>query len=346
MPTPFIAQFAAPDAADLVVVSVLAVRGSAPRHVGAYMAVRADGRFSGTVGGGQGERAALEAAAAAFASKRSSLLDVRMLGDRAEGEDMICGGVSSMLVEYASGPDLETYRKAAALLAAGRRIVLARALSEAPDGTLRVALSAFGEDGTPIEGSTPPAAPGAAFPRGPAARSFYDESSRTYFQVEDPEEKLLILGAGHVGTTLAGFASRLGFSVTVVDERPEFADQSRFPAGTAIRCGGFVENIEAFPFDGATSAVVVTPGHLKDIDCVRAVFAREFRYLGMIGSSRKTAMVLERLRADGFPSALIDRLHAPIGLDIGAETPQEISVSVLAEMISVRRGGNARRARG
>jgi xanthine dehydrogenase accessory factor len=141
-----------------------------------------------------------------------------------------------------------------------------------------------------------------------------------------------------VGAALAEGAVRLGFKVTVADDRPEFAAPGRFGPEVATMAGGYSETIAAFPADPASYAVILTRGHLFDLESCRAILKREWRYAGLIGSKRKVGMIRGQLAEDGYPAERIASLHSPIGLDIGAETPEEIAISILAEMIGVRHG--------
>jgi xanthine dehydrogenase accessory factor len=168
-------------------------------------------------------------------------------------------------------------------------------------------------------------------------RPWYDEAAGTFCDPLLPEEKLLILGGGHVAKALAGMAPALGFTVTVVDDRPEFIRQDRFPEGVRALQSAFEPAVAEFPFDAATCAVIMTRGHLLDLACVRAVLKRPYRYAGFMGSARKTRLILEQLEKDGCDPARVAALWAPIGLDIGAETPAELAVAILAELVAVRR---------
>ncbi len=150
-------------------------------------------------------------------------------------------------------------------------------------------------------------------------------------------ERLIIFGGGHVGLALARLATDLDFAVTVCDERPEFAHPDRFPAGVSTLAGDYLESISRLEIGPADWAVVMTPDHQHDHICVRELFRRAPRYLGFIGSSRKTRLILEALKAEGGDPATVDAIRAPIGLDIGAETPAEIAVSILAELVAERR---------
>ena len=152
-----------------------------------------------------------------------------------------------------------------------------------------------------------------------------------------PTPPLYIVGAGHVGWHLARAAADAGFKLHVIDDREKFANAERFPGAEVV-----VESIPGWLHraDIAPSAyvVVVTRGHQHDLDAMRALAARDVRYLGLIGSRAKVARIYNALLAEGMPSECLHRVHAPIGLDIGAITPAEIAISILAELIAVRRG--------
>jgi xanthine dehydrogenase accessory factor len=148
-----------------------------------------------------------------------------------------------------------------------------------------------------------------------------------------------IFGAGHVGFYLAKFAHEAGFGVHVVDDRAAFANTERFPFAASV----VVDDIPAWlgntQIPSTAYAVIVTRGHRNDLDALRALAPRELRYIGLIGSRAKVARLYDQLLAESnVDPALLERIHAPIGLDLGAVTPQEIAVSITAELIAVRRG--------
>ncbi|MGI9951769.1 XdhC/CoxI family protein [Moorellaceae bacterium AZ2] len=154
-----------------------------------------------------------------------------------------------------------------------------------------------------------------------------------------PEPHVLVLGGGHVGQKVAALAKEVGYRVTVVDDRPAFANRQLFPRADAIVCQDFEGALRQIPIDPATYIVIVTRGHRHDYECLRQVIHSPAAYIGMIGSRRKVKGVKDRLLAEGIAEEALARIYAPIGLDIGAETPAEIAVSILAEIIRVYRQG-------
>jgi xanthine dehydrogenase accessory factor len=158
-------------------------------------------------------------------------------------------------------------------------------------------------------------------------------------QLAIPE--MLIVGAGHIARPLCRMAAMLGFRVMVADDRPEFASREYFPDAAAVRIIDFAEPFEAFEITANSYVVLVTRGHKYDYDCILELLELEAppAYLGMIGSRRRVRAAFEALAADGVDPERLEHVHAPIGLDIAAETPEEIALSIAAEIVAVRRGG-------
>jgi xanthine dehydrogenase accessory factor len=152
-----------------------------------------------------------------------------------------------------------------------------------------------------------------------------------------PSPRLFIIGAGHVGYQLARVAADVGFRIHVVDDREKFANAERFP-GADLVIEPIPEWLHRAELPASAYVVVVTRGHQHDLDAMRALAARDLKYLGLIGSRAKIARIHEALLAEGMPPECLQRVHAPIGLDIGAVTPAEIAISILAELIAVTRG--------
>lgn len=158
-----------------------------------------------------------------------------------------------------------------------------------------------------------------------------------YIEPLAPRERLVVFGAGHVARPTAALARDLGFDVTVVDEREEYADAARFP-GVEVVCADPRRWAEGLVTDARTYVLLVTHEHALDQDLLQALLPRTWAWLGLIGSRAKVAKFFVRLRAAGVDEALFGRVSTPVGLDIGAETPEEIAVSIAAELVRVRRG--------
>ena len=162
-----------------------------------------------------------------------------------------------------------------------------------------------------------------------------------YLEVRWPVQELVIVGAGHIALPMAHIGSTLGFRVTVLDDRPDFATLERFPTAHRVIRGDFSDPFADIPLHERSHILLVTRGHKYDYEClIRALRADPPpAYIGMIGSRRRVRATYVQLVEEGFSMDLIDRIHAPVGLDVGAETPEEIAVAVAAELVMVRRGG-------
>ncbi|MFA6366388.1 MAG: XdhC family protein [Candidatus Hydrogenedentales bacterium] len=328
-------------AGPVVVATVTGLRGSAPRHLGTMMLFRPDGSTEGSVGGGIVELRAAAAALKAFERRLSFGIGIEMTGMEAAGSEAVCGGEVEISVEYMA--DTGLYAAADSQLEKGSGIILVGESvppGQSMDGCcLRAVLDLFGNT---FAGKLPEGRGDAEEAMAAAsANGFASSASGLFFSFIQPAEKLLILGGGHVGLALARFAAELDFLVTVVDHRPEFAASERFPDKVRTRCGDYLEIVDQFLFGDSTYVVIATPNHLFDLECARAILGKRYRYAGFVGSRRKTKMVLDTLIGEGFDRNEVISLRAPIGANIGAETPAEIAVSILAEIIAARRGSPA-----
>ena len=164
------------------------------------------------------------------------------------------------------------------------------------------------------------------------------------FELIQPEQRVVICGAGHVGAALARLAALLGYRATLIDDRKEFLRQEDFPEANIelVLAESWAEAVISVVGNGrGVSVCIVTRGHSEDEQCLRAVLTSSNPdYVGLIGSKRRTRIVLERLRESGAGSEQLKKVHAPIGLDIGAVTPEEVALAIIAEIVAVRRGGS------
>lgn len=152
-----------------------------------------------------------------------------------------------------------------------------------------------------------------------------------------PETRLIILGGGHIAKPLAEFGARTGFAVTVADDRPAFAGKERFPDAQNVICESFDRSIDLLKLNKADYVVIVTRGHRHDLLCLRQVLKHTAAYVGMIGSRRRVKAAMEQLLSEGFAKEQLDAVNSPIGLEIGAVTPEEIAIAIIAQVISFKR---------
>ena len=161
---------------------------------------------------------------------------------------------------------------------------------------------------------------------------------QVYIEPLEATPRLYVIGAGHVGYHLAKLAQTIGFSVHVLDDREKFASRERFPEAAEVVVDSIPDWLHHASLPTNAYVVVVTRGHTHDLDALRSLATRDLRYLGLIGSKAKVKRIYDALLAEGVPVECLQHVHAPVGLDIGAVSPEEIAVAILAELIAVRRG--------
>ena len=249
---------------------------------------------------------------------------------------MICGGTSLILVEYVA--DREPYRIAFGRLRQGERTLFAKTIDGRHGGDRpSVAVAVLDENGAPLYGALPPSTRKKAERVLRGGTPAFLEEEGVFLDPVFPEEKLLILGGGYVGRAVAFQAARLDFRITVADDREEFSAAGRFPPGVETLCGNYTEILRNFPF---------RLGHLRGDGHARPPHRPRMRARGSHAHIPLRRVHRERAQgkaaegaaqSDGFLQEKIDGLHAPIGLAIKAETPAELAIAILAEIVAVRR---------
>ena len=160
-----------------------------------------------------------------------------------------------------------------------------------------------------------------------------------------PPPRLFVIGAGHVGIPVAHIAKLAGFEVTVLDDRIKYANRKRFPDADVVEAGPIPALADKFAYGDNTFVVIVTRGHKQDEEALRTFIEKETAYVGLIGSVTKLQKLFRRLEKDGVPRERLDRVHSPMGLDLGGSSPGEIAVSIVAELLAVmyQRSGKSMR---
>jgi xanthine dehydrogenase accessory factor len=323
----------------LALALILARQGSGPREVGARMLVDAGGRVAGSLGGGALELAVIERAREALAEGAGSCLRIDLNGTP-DAPGMLCGGRMEVLIQVID-PAEPGWRALYQALSdpprpAGRAWLITRLPEPAGQWLVR-------EDGS-LQGVGPLGREQAMALVGHAGRlpvRHQDQAGTFLIEPVMAPARLLIFGAGHVARHLARLAADTEFSVWVLDDRAEFVTPERFPLARRLICLDRYEHaLTGIELDQDSYLAILTQGHAGDLAVLRQVLdqdrAQDAGYLGMIGSRRKWARLQDQLRHEGFDSADLARVHCPIGLAIGAETPVEIAISILAELIQVR----------
>jgi xanthine dehydrogenase accessory factor len=153
-----------------------------------------------------------------------------------------------------------------------------------------------------------------------------------------PVPSLFVLGGGHISRALVSIAAQLEYEITVIDDRPSFAGKEQFPQAHSVVCGDFPRSLQKQRIDAGSSVVIATRGHQHDLDCLEQVLKTRPGYVGVVASRRRAGLVREHLLGLGYPKERVDQVQMPVGLNIGAETPQEIALSIAAELVQVRHG--------
>lgn len=342
--------------------TVINVRGSTPREIGAKMIVRTDGQF-GTIGGGCGEAEVFRKARILLeAGQGARLTEVDLTGDFDQKEIGTCGGIMDVFVDiWTPGFDLEIARRLYDAAAHSRPAALVTlvdpgtAAAAGKIGARSVLDPAAGDTAAPIEIAPRAitqlgvrAADGTAVlvevsengGANPVTRIESTGAPRLFLDPVTGAQRLVIAGAGHIAQPLAALGSMLGFHVTVIDDRGSFANRERFPAADEIIVRPFGPAVEALKLDRHCYLVSVTRGHSFDEDVLlTALRNSRGAFIGMIGSRRRVKATLERIGAMGIAPELLDQVHAPLGIDIAAETPEEIALSIISEIVRERRSG-------
>jgi xanthine dehydrogenase accessory factor len=168
-------------------------------------------------------------------------------------------------------------------------------------------------------------------------------SMSIFLEPLNPAPQLLIFGAGHIGTVLAQIVKTMEFNVTVIDNRPDFANRDRLPWVDEVIAGEYLDAMEKIDFNESTYVVILTHKHAHDFEVIEKCMQKPHRYVGMIGSKKKVETVFNKLRKKGIGDDAIKSIHAPIGMDIAANTPAEIAIAISAQLVSVRNQGKKER---
>lgn len=331
---------------QVALATLVGVEGSAPQVLGAAALFGPSGLIAGTLGGGLLEARAEKESRKALKEKRSRIFDIELKGTLDSDEGAICGGAAKVLIDAApekSGPAFQRMERA---LARGQDGVLLTAIRTGRNGRLLLSRRwVLRRD----LGHEPRKGMPAAFRRLIHDSLCRSVSLRTtgalslFAEHREPRPRLIIAGAGHIGQALCLMASRLGFEVTVVDDRPEFASKRRLPDADRIIAGNIGRSLTRLSLGRDAYVVIVTRGHKADAEALRACLKRPAAYLGMIGSRHKIDLIRADFLARRWASAReLGRLAAPIGLPIGSQTVEEIAVSIAAQLILTRRTSKER----
>lgn len=324
---------------DLVLVTISSQSGSTPRLAGATMAVLRDGRIAGTIGGGMVEAQAMQEAAHCFRTGLSQHRSFDLSNGDAAVSDMICGGRLDLYFEYIAADESNhaVFRQLLAAVQAGRRATLVCPVGNHGQRFIVDHRGASGLADTPGDLL---AAIRQARASTPAATVMTHQGREYLLSSFAVAGTVFLLGAGHVAACTAEAASRVGFRVVVMDDRIEFANGERFPTADEIRVlPSFDGCLDGYAIDGDAYLVIVTRGHMHDLEVLDQALRTGAGFIGMIGSRKKRNAIYAKLMDRGVDQAQLERVRCPIGMAIEADTPEEIAVSIVGELIYQRATG-------
>lgn len=325
----------------VVLARVIRLSGSGPRSVGAACMVLSNGQMMGTVGGGILEYQVHEAAKQAMVNQESRLFQLAMQGEDVTASQMICGGEIAVYIEPLSSENPEIMAVLNLLTRIEKTGTAAGIITRIAPGTpadqtgQRMAVTADGETAGGLDIPAPLLIEAhAGMPRlvSNGVSSDYDLFVEPVLQ----PDQAVIFGGGHISTCLAPLLKKVGFCVVVVDDRREYANSRRFPDADQIHCISFEDVFSSIQVTPSSYLVIVTRGHCHDAAALAQSLGHPAAYIGMIGSRRKKEAIYARLAADGVGQDRLNAVYSPIGIDILSETPEEIAISIVAQMIRVR----------
>ncbi len=337
-------------------------KGSVPREVGAKMLVHRGGAISGTVGGGCGEAEVWRSALNVIDTKRPTIVQVDLTEEIAMESQGVCGGIFDVFVQpwhnslLPGQPGMQDFASAInASLEGERAVVLASIIAAGGAWRPYIGQQMLVHENSETLGTLmlPDAPKGLAFQLNESAQKAIATGkphvekipgsanawAEIFIEPFVPDPVLLIAGAGHIAAPLASLAHLMNFSVSVTDDRASFASRERFPTAKQLLVGDIESTLKNYPITPRTHIVLVTRAHAHDVQGLRAIIDSPAAYIGMIGSQRRVWAVFKLLHEEGVPAEKLGRVRAPIGLDLGGSTPEEIALCIMAEIIKLRHGG-------
>jgi xanthine dehydrogenase accessory factor len=337
-------------------------KGSVPREVGAKMLVHRGGTISGTVGGGCGEAEVWRSAFNVIDTKRSITVQVDLTEEIAMESQGVCGGIFDVFVQpwynnlLPGQPSMRDFARVISTSLGSEMAVVLATIIEAGGawrdctgqqmlvhengetlGTLMLTDAPERLTFQLIESAQQAISTGK--PHIQKIHGLANAWMEVFIEPFVPNPVLLIAGAGHIAAPLAALAHLMNFSVSVTDDRASFANRERFPSAKQLLVGDIESTLKNYPITARTHIVLVTRAHAHDVQGLRAIIDSPATYIGMIGSQRRVWAVFKLLHEEGISADKLARVRAPIGLDLGGGTPEEIALCIMAEIIKLRHGG-------
>jgi xanthine dehydrogenase accessory factor len=329
--------------------ALVETRGSTPQKPGAQMLIFSDGAQVGTLGGGCVEAEVKRRALALLAGGRAEILTFTLDHDYGWDDGLICGGRMKMLVDpILPGAPIDYYQQYLRRADNGPGGTEVVSIDQTASGIPEAAQLLLDRDGKLVAARGLPDQHNSAFlkhaqqglkPISSRPRAY--QAAGLAYLPQLPRCRLVIVGGGHVGQKVAELAAQVDFDVWVIDDRETYCSEERFPAAARRICAPFEDALPSLEIGSDDLCVIVTRGHQHDEEALFHLAERPARYVGMIGSRRKIRMIFEDLRRRGISDNAIERVHAPLGIDIGSQTVPEIAVSIVAELVAVRNLGKS-----
>ncbi|OPY72877.1 MAG: putative xanthine dehydrogenase subunit A [Syntrophorhabdus sp. PtaU1.Bin050] len=305
--------------------------GATPRGAGAKVFVGDDGKIYGTIGGGCVEAEVWHHARSVAKQGVARKLRYALNGKTVLDEGMICGGTVELFLEPVTAKHAEVYKKIFECFSGSERALTITSTEDLP--FTKTLITENGRTvGDPLQTD---------FTKEEFERLLCSPSPSVkdglVIEAVVPFPCLYVYGAGHISQYISRMAKTVDFHVTIVDDRESFANREKFPEADEVIVEEFKDDFDTMRPLPNGYVVIVTRGHKHDAVVLEGVLKKPPRYIGMIGSKRKVKILFDDLRGKGIAEDLLRTVHAPIGIDIGADTPQEIAISIVAELIKVRR---------
>lgn len=325
----------------IVLAKTIRRSGSTPRDVGSMCIITQEGELIGTVGGGILEYRVQKQAEALLKQEESFIYRFHLTDEDLAGAGMICGGDVDLYLEplFPENTGMVSLFKVIKEYIAGNKPgILVTRIEDGISAMDTGARLFIGKDGETV-GTIPGFDPEEINPDRAAPYdliSFDDKKSHLFMESIALNPRIFLFGAGHVSVFVAQLAKMVGFGITVIDDRPEFANKERFPGADKIMTNKFNQVFEQLKIFPNSYILIITRGHLHDKTVLQHALDTPASYIGMIGSTKKRNTIYKALMDEGFSKDDLEKVYSPIGLEINAETPEEIAVSIVGELIKKR----------
>ena len=337
-----------------VLATIINLDGSSPRGTGTKFVIMEDNSFVGTIGGGILEKRVLDEAKTVVSCLKPSFLSWKMRGKDIESTEMICGGEVDIFLEPIY-PDnlnhLQIFQEIMEIIRRGGAGILATVVDPDHWGSTQIPKMFMKSNGEKtgsilgieeIEDNIHDRMAHIIESMQGEVINYRDKEGNNLSVFLEPvisEPVVYIFGGGHVSKQIVPLADLVDFSVVVIDDRPEFSDPANFPSAKKVITCSFDSVMDEIDVDESSYLIIVTRGHQHDKTVLAQALKTNAKYIGMIGSKRKRLIIYDKLEKEGFAKEKLDSVYSPIGVEINAETPEEIAVAIVAELIKVRAGG-------